>query len=85
MIATDPLSLLFMGSFLIGLFFLLITLLLGNMGHSHGELSDITPRLYTCLLRLTMLDYPILPMQRRIRRPAVLLIRSVQQTLLFHS
>ena len=35
--ATDPLSLLFIGCFLFGLLFLLVTTLLGNLGHSgHG-------------------------------------------------
>ena len=38
--ATDPLSLLFIGCFLFGLLFLLITTLLGNLGHSgHGGLG----------------------------------------------
>ncbi len=38
--ATDPLSLLFIGCFLFGLLFLLVTTLLGNLGHSgHGGLD----------------------------------------------
>lgn len=38
--ATDPLSLLFIGCFLFGLLFLLVTTLLGNLGHSgHGDLG----------------------------------------------
>jgi hypothetical protein len=38
--ATDPLSLLFIGCFLFGLLFLLVTTLLGNLGHSgHGGLG----------------------------------------------
>ncbi|MEO6892222.1 MAG: hypothetical protein ABI456_21310 [Ktedonobacteraceae bacterium] len=36
-IATDPLSLVFITCFLIGMFFLLITGLLGNLGHGHGH------------------------------------------------
>ncbi len=35
MIATDPLSLVFLGCFLFGLVFLLATALLGNLGHGH--------------------------------------------------
>lgn len=46
MIANDPLSLLFIGCFLFGLLFLVVTTLLGNLGHSgHGGLghdADIT-------------------------------------------
>lgn len=35
MIATDPLSLVFLACFLFGLIFLLVTALLGNLGHGH--------------------------------------------------
>ena len=35
MVETDPLSLLFIGCFLFGLLFLIITALLGSVGHSH--------------------------------------------------
>jgi hypothetical protein len=35
MIATDPLSLVFIGCFLFGLLYLLVTALLGSIGHSH--------------------------------------------------
>ncbi|MBA2680723.1 MAG: hypothetical protein H0U76_20300 [Ktedonobacteraceae bacterium] len=35
-IATDPLSLVFITCFLVGMFFLIITALLGNLGHGHG-------------------------------------------------
>jgi len=36
MIATDPLSLVFIACFLFGLLFMLATLLLGHIGHGHG-------------------------------------------------
>lgn len=46
MIANDPLSLLFIGCFLFGLLFLVVTTLLGNLGHSGqgglGHDADIT-------------------------------------------
>src|SRR6266478_1516427 len=35
-IATDPLSLFFVGCFLFGILFLIVTALLGNLGHGHG-------------------------------------------------
>ena len=35
-VATDPLSLVFIGCFLFGLLFLLATVLLGSIGHGHG-------------------------------------------------
>ena len=35
-IATDPLSLFFVGCFLFGMLFLIVTALLGNLGHGHG-------------------------------------------------
>src|SRR5690242_17017877 len=46
LIATDPLSLLFMGCFLFGLLFLVVTTLLGNLGHGSqgghvGHAGDI--------------------------------------------
>jgi membrane protein implicated in regulation of membrane protease activity len=40
-IATDPLSLVFIGSFLFGLLFLVGTLLLGTIGHGHGIAHDV--------------------------------------------
>jgi hypothetical protein len=40
-IATDPLSLVFIGSFLFGLLFLVGTLLLGSIGHGHGIAHDV--------------------------------------------
>jgi hypothetical protein len=47
LIATDPLSLLFIGCFLFGLLFLLVTTLLGNLGHSGhsgiGHHADVAP------------------------------------------
>lgn len=45
-IATDPLSLLFIGCFLFGLVFFLLTALLGNLGHGlghHGFTHQATP------------------------------------------
>jgi hypothetical protein len=39
LIATDPLSLLFIGCFLFGLLFILISALLGNLGHVSGHVS----------------------------------------------
>lgn len=41
MIATDPLSILFIGCFLFGLLFLLAVVLLGNLGHGHGVSHDV--------------------------------------------
>lgn len=40
-IPTDPLSLVFIGSFLFGLLFLVGTVLLGSIGHGHGVAHDI--------------------------------------------
>jgi hypothetical protein len=40
-IATDPLSLVFIGCFLFGLLFLLGTVLLGSIGHGHGLTHDV--------------------------------------------
>jgi hypothetical protein len=40
-IATDPLSLVFIGCFLFGLLFLLGTVLLGSIGHGHGITHDV--------------------------------------------
>jgi hypothetical protein len=37
LIATDPLSLVFLGCFLFGLFFFILTALLGNLGHDFGQ------------------------------------------------
>ena len=39
LIATDPLSLLFIGCFLFGLLFVLVSALLGNLGHGSGHIS----------------------------------------------
>jgi hypothetical protein len=39
LIATDPLSLLFIGCFLFGLLFVLVSALLGNLGHGSGQIS----------------------------------------------
>lgn len=39
MLATDPLSLLFIGCFLFGLLFVLVSALLGNLGHGSGHIS----------------------------------------------
>jgi len=36
LIATDPLSLVFIGCFTFGMLFLIVTSLLGNLGHGHG-------------------------------------------------
>src|SRR5689334_18336080 len=40
-IATDPLSLVFIGCFLFGLLFMLGTVLLGSIGHGHGMAHDV--------------------------------------------
>ncbi|SRR5579884_2012746 len=40
-IATDPLSLVFIGCFLFGLLFLIGTVLLGSIGHGHGLTHDV--------------------------------------------
>jgi len=40
-IATDPLSLVFIGCFLFGLLFLVGTVLLGSIGHGHGVAHDV--------------------------------------------
>src|SRR5437660_3905806 len=42
LIATDPLSLLFIGCFLFGLLFLLVTAVLGNLGHGHVGTQGIS-------------------------------------------
>jgi hypothetical protein len=42
MLATDPLSLLFIGCFLFGLLFVLASALLGNLGHGSGHVSHGT-------------------------------------------
>lgn len=39
LIATDPLSLLFIGCFLFGLLFVLVSALLGNLGHGPGHIA----------------------------------------------
>lgn len=43
MLATDPLSLLFIGCFLFGLLFVLVSALLGNLGHGSGHVSHGSP------------------------------------------